>query len=372
MSYLGTLLRGARIPAAVLALIAVTALAPRSAHATYYPSLYAGTRANAMGGAFVAIADDEQAIFMNPAGLAGVKGFTFNYAAADIEVSTDTVMAGLQGVTAFNNLNANTLNMLMGKDIFAHTQFAPSLVMPNFGIAFLSDQQFALLEQNIANPNLRLGYQMTNGIQAAWGGSILPKRMRTRSDLRVGIAAKMMWRLGGYYNLGVMDLLNLTQDPLNSLHALTGGYGRGYGVDLGTQYIRYLGKNFSLATALVMTDVGDTTFADPAAAAQKSDLTWGMAASYKLRRIKVNFAFDYKHLLQDTDFRSRTHTGLELQVPFVSLYGGFDQMNLTYGAACDLWIFRLTAASYAEELAAYAGQNTERRYALRIALKFGF
>jgi hypothetical protein len=347
-------------------------LAGGEAWADYYPKLFTGTRANGMGGAFVAVADDEQAIFMNPAGLAGVKGFTFNYAAADIEASWDTVLTGLEGMTAFSELSAETLNILMNKKIFVHTQFTPSLIMPGFGIALISDQQFSLLEQNRANPSTRLGYMLTNGFQVAYGASVLPKRMRTKQDFRVGVAGKLLWRRGGLYDLNVIQLMNLAQAPIDTVHQITGNYGKGYGLDLGFQYLRSMGKRLTLAGAIAMTDLGHTAFADPKAMPQRSNLTWGLAATYNLRRIKVTYAFDYAHTLEDLDFRSRVHTGVELQLPFITLSGGFNQMNLSYGASFDLWMFRITAASYAEELATLGGQNSERRYAARVALKVGF
>lgn len=361
-----------KLPAAFLLVAAGLSLNSPEAQAGYYPKLFTGTRASGMGGAFVAVADDEQAIFMNPAGLAGVKGFTFNYAAADVEMSWGTIATGLEGMSAFSSFSADTLNLLMKKNIFVHTQFTPSLIMPNFGISLISDQQFSVLEQNVANPSTRLGYMMTNGFQLAYGASLLPKRMRLLQDFRVGVAGKLLWRRGGIYDLTVIEVMNMTQDAMNSLHQLTGNYGRGYGLDIGTQYLRKVGKRLTLSGAAVMTDLGHTHFDDPKAMPQASNLTLGFAAAYNLKRIKLTYALDYAHALEDMDFRGHLHTGVELQFPFITISGGFNQMNLTYGASFDLWIFRITAASYAEEMASLSGQNSERRYALRIALKVGF
>jgi hypothetical protein len=359
------------VAAALAGGMALNLLAPREARA-YYPRLFTGARAMGMGGAFVAVADDEQAIFMNPAGLAGVKGFTFNYAAGDLEMSWDTVLTGLEGMTAFGDLSPDTLNMLMNKNIFLHTQFTPSLIMPGFGISLISDQQFSLLEQNVANPNMHLGYMMTNGFQIAYGTSVLPKRMRLKQDLRIGVAGKLLWRRGGIYDLTVIETINFTQNWQDSLHDLTGRFGRGYGLDLGAQYLRKVGKRLVLSGAVVMTDLGHTHFDDPKAMPQASNLTWGLAATYNLKRIKFTYALDYQHVLEDMDFRSHLHTGIEMQFPFITMSAGFNQMNLSYGASFDLWIFRIIGNSYAEEIATLGGQNAERRYAVRLALKVGF
>jgi hypothetical protein len=168
-----------------------------------------------------------------------------------------------------------------------------------------------------------------------------------------------------------LQILNLTQDPSDQLHQMIGPYSRGIGVDLGTQYLYKATKTLTLSAALTMTDVGDTTFANPADQPIKSDMTAGLAATYGRRKIKFIASFDYQHMLQDMDFGSHTHFGLELQLPFINLDGGLDQMNLTYGASFDIWLLRISAASYYQELDSYAGQNPEHRYALHIAFKFG-
>jgi hypothetical protein len=131
-------------------------------------------------------------------------------------------------------------------------------------------------------------------------------------------------------------------------------------------------KNFTLSSALVMTDIGHTSFTGGTADPILSDLTFGLGASFQLRKAKVSLAWDQKHLLEDTEFRIRNRLGVEFSLPFIAIYGGYYQLALTYGASFDLWLFRFTASSYAEELATYANQNPSRRYALHIAMKFGF
>ncbi|MGK5083281.1 hypothetical protein WDW37_08235 [Bdellovibrionota bacterium FG-1] len=346
------------------------ALVGRSEAAEFHP-LYRSLRSAAMGGAYVALADDENAIFLNPAGLASVKKITFNYASVDLEMSTDVVTTGMTGAGAFSSLGISTLNAFMGKNIFAHGQIAPSLLMPHFGLAFLSDHQFSLQEQNEANPQINLGYQSTNGIQVAFGTSVL-RRGATRSDFRVGAAAKMMWRRGGYHDLSFLDVLRLSQNAQGYINDLTGSYGRGYGADVGLQYLFKATKKLTLSSGLAMTDIGNTTFDSPQADSQKSDLTWGMAATYHLSKARLNLAYDLKGLTDTVEFRKRSHLGLEFSVPLISVYAGLYQMALSYGAAVDLWLFKVTVASYSEEQGTFATQNPERRYALRIALKVGF
>jgi hypothetical protein len=60
---------------------------------------------------------------------------------------------------------------------------------------------------------------------------------------------------------------------------------------------------------------------------------------------------------------------VEWELPGISVFGGIYQTYLSYGASFDAWLFRVTAASYAEELGGLAYQNGNRRYLLRLAMR---
>jgi hypothetical protein len=327
--------------------------------------LYRGTRAQAMGGAYVGLADDEQAIFLNPAGLAGNKKYTFHYAVADLSISNDLITSFTEGSEAFRNLSGDSLNVIMGKNVFGQAQVTSSLLMPNFGIAILMDGQAALIARDKALPTVTLGYQNTNGIQMAYGAS-LTRGFRQRGEFRVGVGAKLMWRRGGYHPLGLTDVLTISRDKLAQL---TGNYGRGIGVDLGTQYIFQVNQRVRLSAGLAMTDIGDTNFGNGPSPV-KSNLAMGLAASFDARQTRITLAYDYKHMMRHEDWRKKNHVGAEIAMPFVSVFGGINQVFLTYGAAVDIFIFRLTAAKTTEERGAFVYQNPEPRWSLKLALKF--
>lgn len=331
--------------------------------------LYRGARATGLSGAFVSIADDEQAIFMNPAGLAAQKKFKINYATVLAEASDDLVMSALQGsTTGLGDFDGNTINdQLMGKNIYIRAQATPSLIMPNIGISILIDDQVAILAKNRVCPQITLGYQMTNGLQAAGGFSLMP-RTKIQHDFRVGLGAKILWRRGGYKKLSLVQVLDVNQGMLETI---AGSYELGYGVDTGLQYIRNFGKSFSAAFGLAYTDIGNTSFvsnSDPIYA----NLTAGISLSYQIKSIKVTLAYDQRHLFESVDAQKRNHLGLELSLPMITVYGGINQVYYSYGLSFDAWLFRLTAMSYAEEMSAIAYQDETRRYMLDASLKIGF
>lgn len=339
-----------------------------------FRELYRGARAQAMGNAFTAVADDEQAIYYNPAGLAGIPGYTLTYASIDVETSSDAITTAVNSASTVKNVSGDTVNKFMGRNIRGHLALTPSLVAPNFGVGVLADAAFGLYPRNQALPQLRLGYQVTNGIQLATGWSVTNPRRRAggarsgKSDLRVGVAAKMLNRRGGFRDIPLIEAFSVSPDTVFNLAST---WGHAYGLDLGLQYLREIAPRTTLSLGAAWTDLGDTYFGDNVDAV-KNNLSAGIAARYTLARMRATLSLEQRHLNLDTDWRKRTHIGGEFKMPFLSLYGGLNQMYLTYGLAFDAWLFRVTAVTYAEEIGTYLYQDPERRYLLRFELKIAF
>jgi hypothetical protein len=334
--------------------------------------LYRGARSQAMGGAYTAVADDEQAIFLNPAGLAGVRQPSVHYGVGDLDLSADlysTVQTALAGV---DDLSADLLNTLMGQNIYGRGQATPSLVMPNFGVAWISDVQTALYLNNRALPQMQLGYQRTHGIQVAAAYSNTSqyrgRRAYGRGSLRFGLGAKLLWRKGGYYDMPTMTFFQL-QEGMALLDKTFGVVERGIGFDAGMQYVHPVNTRLRLSSGLAFTDIGDTVFGGKASP-QLGNLKAGVAAKYQYRYMGFLLAFDYHHILREIDWRKKNHLGLEVALPMLRVYGGVNQSFLTYGAAFKAWLFDVHLISYAEELGAFARQDPNRRYMLRLDLKF--
>ncbi len=178
--------------------------------------LYHGARAMAMGNAFVSIADDEEALFYNPAGLAGINSSTFQYINTDLEISGDIVDSTTSSYSQFSNLSGDSLNVLMGKDVYLHGNYVPTYVTKNFGLGVLFDQQVSLITQNKSLPQVELGMQTTNGVQMGYGFS-LDRAKKAKSDWRFGFGFKYLFRRGGYYTLTQKQIVNMSQAEVKQI-----------------------------------------------------------------------------------------------------------------------------------------------------------
>lgn len=333
---------------------------------------YRGARMMALGGAFVAVADDEQMLYLNPAGLAGVKNLSIYYGSLDVDVADDFIKTASDLSDATADFNVSSVNALIGNNYYLRAQHTPTLLMPHFGISILNDAQVGFFAKNQSYPNWTLGAQVTNGLQIGYGTSVShfgrTRSRRAGNDLRVGAAVKVMWRRGGYYDIPTSTFLQFSQIS-QVVKDMVGDYEFGLGVDLGAQYLTHLSKYVLFSAGVAFQDVGGTNYggnADP----QDGNLSLGLALSYEKEFFKFTTAFDYRHALADTDWRKKTHLGFELDFLLFSLYAGSNQTHLTYGASFDVWLLKLYLTSYAEEMGAQVGQDPNRRYMLRLDMRF--
>jgi hypothetical protein len=331
-------------------------------------NLYDGVRERAMGGASTAITEGDEAIYLNPAAMAGNKRAVFYALNADVSLSSDTITTFESSSTAFSNINDAAINSLMGKDIEGRATLSPAITLPNFGVSFLIDQQFALLAHNQANPQVLLGYQTTNGIQFATGFTVIGNNKNSKDELRIGAGYKIMFRRGGYYDLTLDQILNINE---NEVKNVIGSFGTGMDGDFGLQYIRKISKTTQLLAGLDYQDIGGMTFSG-GGQTQAENLAIGIGAKFMLgRAANMTIGYDIKNLTQDVQFEKRQHFGIELALPLVAFDLGLNEgAYISYGASVDLWLLKISALSYEEELGTDVGQEGERNYMLRITIKF--
>lgn len=356
-----------------LLLIAFTfALTSAPSEASMERSLLRSPEALAMGGAYTAIVEDRDAAFYNPAGVAAYDRLSIHYATLDPTVS-GWVVSGWSTLEDLRNPSGADLNALMGKNIYVEGTASTAVLAPGFALIGFYDAQGALYAKNQAFPKIEYGYQTTSGVQAAFGFSIQDGRKRGRgrrngeylNEWRFGVGAKFLARTGGYRLLSAAELFTI--DSSNAAD-LIGGSGTGYGGDIGVQRVQRLNPNTTAYWGAAFLNVGDVHFGG-GASPQKGDLSTGVGLRFKRGIASVTLAYDLQQINRSDSFGKKQNTGVKVSLPLVDLYGGFHQGFLTYGAAFDVWILRVAASVYREELGPYQKQDPEDRFALRIDFK---
>ncbi len=351
-----------------MSLVLLGVMSPQVVRASLSEPILRDPVAQAMGNAVTATVDDDLALFYNPAGLAGVRRLKFRFLNATIEASNDAVAAPATFAPLLSgNISSTLVNSLLGKNNFVRVQELASVSFQGFSVAALGDAQGAIRLSNPNSPTGTLGVQTTYGGQVGYG-DVLFKFAKGKGEVRLGGAAKYLFRAGGYHEPTITDLLTLnTANFLGDYKT----FGSGFGVDTGTQVVYFLSNQITLKAGLAIADVGNTAFTS-GVAAQSSNISAGLGVVYKNRDVVATLAYDYKHLADNIDWQKKTHIGLQLKLPIFTLSGGFSELYPTYGLGIDLWALQIQYTNYSEELANVVGINPESRNMLNAKVDFTF
>jgi hypothetical protein len=203
-------------------------------------------------------------------------------------------------------------------------------------------------------------------VQAGMGWNIDSGGRHPTDELRVGFAGKVLWRRGGFYDVSTAGFLSATSEGKNYINGLLGGVGMGFGADAGFQYVNHLDKKTSVFFGASVLDIGNTKFSDPHANPIPMNVGVGVGYKKDFDFFKIKFDADLRNLSQLGSLSTKTHIGADVSIPLFDFFAGLSQLYPTYGVSFDIWILKVTALSYADELGYYYGQDMSRRYMLQV------
>lgn len=325
------------------------------------------SRLQGMGGAGVGLADDEQALFINPAGLSGLKNRRFRPLTLYLEGDVNVYNSYQDSSDVFKDFSVSKLNELMGKTLYFRGSANTMIALPNFAISFLGDVQYSLLTRNQVNPEFRLGYQYTNGLQAGFSHAFKSSK-NANDELRIGFAGKMLFRRGGYNDLTTSDLLAIG-DEQAFVADLAGPWARGFGFDIGSQYVRKVGRISNASAGVSIRDVANTRFSSYKADQIPMNISLGLGWKSELDFLSLSAALDYQNLTAATEWTNRLHFGLEAATPIFRVFAGLNQLYFSYGAGVDLWLIRMSLVTYTAEQGTSFRQRPSQRVAYQLELK---
>lgn len=322
-----------------------------------------------MGGAFTALADDENALFYNPAGLSAIQRL-------DLAVLNPMVDVSKKSIDLYNDSrdidtdNEGQVADLMRKYIGEHQHLQASL-FPYAGFRAASTGIMigglaqATLDADIRNPawpEADVDYVQDLGLLAGFG---LPLPIK---GLRIGAAAKWIQRKSLEQ---VYTAADIADNGFSDRFEDDQKSGSGFSADLGAIYtlpfIHFIKTDIGVSVLnLPQMDMGD-------AKDIKTQANVGLCLEKMLANFRLVGTIDYldftQALEEDKDVGKRLHMGLELKTPwFISIRGGVNQGYFTAGASADFRLVRLDFAAYSEEVGAYAGQRSDQRYIAQITI----
>ena len=344
-------------------------------------------RALLMGDAYTAMADDEYTLFYNPAALGRNKGVSSSL--INPSFGLPDVYHDLNRFQKFPSTANGIANKIMEYPIYVQTSAFPTLKLAQFGFTLFANNKTSLVLHNAVHPMLDIDYRYDRGFVAGFAYNVgtgafsdKPKR-QTRAKINAGkrfstgFAIKHMNRQGidNQFDLFGTKLSNAIASGARDVAAIKNAFGYaqgdGWGVDFGTEYAVSSGNSLFTAGLSVL-DIGDTHFSKTSGTGsipkQEMAVNTGVAYKQDLTVFDYTLSADLHPLFTNIGFARQFHFGAEVSLPFVSVFGGWSEGYLSYGASIKFWPLKLTTGFYGVETGTRFRQQEAKRFILYLSL----
>lgn len=355
------------------ALVAVSVLVGLEARGQELRWTHFGVRPLGMGNAYVAVADDYNALFYNPAGLARLKSWDGDLFNPTLEASSRLV-TGVQEIIDFASSGENSTSQVLdfieshlGENYHGAMQLTPHLIFRNFGFGIGLQMDLDL----IAHKDIAVGVKAGPTLIAPF--SFAANFFENR--LSVGGSLKLVARGGIDRDFDIQTIESFqgaeggTSPELSDF--VIGGFAPG--VDFGMLFTPT--QTLEPTLGLSVTDIGGTSFTPldfggtstgappirlPAVNTGISMVPW------RYNNMFARGSVDMHVINQPASFSKKLNFGAEWGYKtLVSVQMGLHQGYATAGLQFDVGLLKLALATYAVELGPHAAsgeENYDRRY----------
>lgn len=333
-----------------------------------------GMRPLAMGNAYVAVADDYNALFYNPAGLARLKEWDGEFLNPALEIGKSTVdfiNELLELPSGSFEQTSDVLDLFQAQTGKIHHMagyLTPHLIFKHFGLGVGLSLPFSLVAHSNINIEFETGPRLVAPISFAM--NFLEDR------LSIGGSLKLIAKGGIKANFTIQTISALT-DP-EDLEGFVEG-GSGVGADVGMLFtpIKTMEPTFGLSitdvggTVYEKMDVGSTSIGAPEARLPSVNTGFSIKP-IKTDRMYVLAAVDAHMINQPVHYSHKLNMGLEWGYSeIIKVQTGLKEGYLTAGFQFDVGLLNLRFATYAVDHAPVVGTHddlAERRYTMQLKL----
>jgi hypothetical protein len=351
-----------------------------------------GVRPLAMGNAYVAVADDFNALFYNPAGLARLKEWDGELLNPTLEVSDSTVSFAedLSSLASASGGSTDEVLDILEKNTGKNHHFAlgltPHLVFQGFGFGIGAELSTSMTVHREISTNVDFGPRI-----------IAPVSFATNifEGLDVGGSVKFVARGGVNKEFSINDIQAFTgckaeegatadeakaaEENCPTLDDFVEG-GAGAGADFGLLFTPV--KTMEPTLGLSITDIGGTPYekfdvgSGDSTAAPRTRLpsvnTGVSLKPWKANNMYLLTSMDAHAINQPVHYSKKFNIGMEWGYgSIIKVQSGIHQGELSGGFEFDVFLFSCRFATYAEQLGTIAGQDDnlrDRRYTFQLKL----
>jgi hypothetical protein len=357
------------VAALFVAAALVPALAPAPAAATCASPALNGIRPLGMGNAFLAVADDRNTLYYNPAGLANLSGWRIS--GLGIGGGLDNEFLDLvrfiqdheDEFSDFDEIDQDFYDTLAPYDdrwVAAEADAYFDATGPRVGVGLYSVARLQFkIDRGVYEP--RVYGSVADDIVGVVGAAM----PLGRQNLTIGGSVKAIWRRESTRALTAREVADFDPDEiLDDLDMAVSGFA----LDLGVLW-QQPGSRFTAGA--VLRDGGFV-------GGEALDSGIGLGVSWQAL---TGPAGPVRGVLLATDVRdifgggdqalgNRIHLGAEIGLPVVSVRTGFNQGYPTVGASLGLRVLHLDYAFYGRELGNVPGSESQFLHAVEMRLGF--
>lgn len=345
-----------------------------------------GVRPMAMGNAYVAVADDFNALFYNPAGLARLKTWSLEVINPRFAISANTI-ATMKDVSELSSGGSDasagkssvqsaieTFETLTGKPQYINLGLTPHFVFPGFGFGIGLDVGGSMVIHRQISAEVNAGLDAL--VPFTYAKSMLDDR------LSLGATVKGVFRTGVDREFSLADISAFAKsdsatgpDSDKQLKDFVQS-GRGIGTDFGLLFTPV--KTMEPTLGVSLTDAGGTPLSassdnygkpkprEPSLNTGISFKPYSSGAMYLLTSV------DAHSINQPFHYSKKFNVGSELGLGKIfKIQAGLHQGEFSGGFQLDAWLLILRFATYAEQLGSTAGEDkllADRRYVVEMKL----
>lgn len=345
-------------------------------------------RAQLMGDAYTAIADDEYTLFYNPASLGRNKGVALT--PINPSIGGTNVLKDTDKFKDFPKSDpAAIADRILNYPVSLQASVFPGLKMGGFGMSLFATSKTNMVLRNAIHPVLDVDYRYDRGFIAGYahniGSGAFASRIKKTAKQKIvtgkrvsfGIAVKHINREGmsDQYDLFGTTLLNKINSGSTKIEDLKEalGYSKGkaWGVDLGAEYAYARGRGLFTAGVSLL-DIGDTRFKKTEGNAelpnQEMSLNTGIAYKEDFGFFDYTLSADLRPLNSTEAFARKFHFGSEFSFPLITLNAGWSEGYVSYGGSIKLWPVKLTAGFYGIEVGSKFREQEAKRFIIYVSL----
>lgn len=324
-----------------------------------------GLRPLAMGNVFVSIADDHNALFYNPAGLARVKKWDGEFFNPYFEVSENSIdfiqdASSLTGGDGISDI-LDIFSKHTGKTNHIAFSVAPHIYGSGWGFGLSAYNSLTLVAHEYLEIDLKAGADVMVPLSLA--------RNFMQDRLSLGATVKIL-ATGGVDEAMSLDKLTKLQDSDELQNLVKSGYG--LGADFG---LLFTPTDYMKPTLGVMiSDIGGTPYQSSGTggtpAAKQVSLQTGVSLTpYDVGWLWVRTSVEAHQLNHPMHYSKKFNLGAEVGLGSVlKAQLGLRHGLLSSGVELDVGLVNLRLITYAVDHGAVVGQHdrlVDRRYALQ-------